>query len=281
MSSYHAMQGVRATSLKALAKGSPRHFLHAQSTQGDGSDDTASRRWLRAVHCAALEPQRFEAAYQVYAGGARRGAQYDLWRQARPSIEAALTPHEGRLIEGILARLRDHEDASRILWGSGWSEVVRQWTDPASGVMCKAQIDRVIPVSASLSSSCGGLTLTATANACEIWDLKTLDAAHPDAVRYHVRKQLFALQLAHYRAGVKNCQRCGLIVVEGRPPHDVGVYEIDPLELEAAEEQRCELLELISDCVDSGVWPGVCPSLTTLSMDPDDLGEIDTDNQEI
>ena len=261
---YHSLPGVRASSLKTLAKKSPRHFRHAQDTQGDGSDDTASRRFLRAVHCAVLEPGQFAAGYEVY-DDTRRGKIYDLWQQSRPGVQA-LTLREEAVIRAIVSSLRAHEDAARILFEHGWSEVVREWIDLPSGVACKAQIDRVVRVEA------GG---------CEIWDMKTLDSTHPDAVRWHIRKRRYDLQLAHYRAGVSGCVGAGLIVVEERPPHDVAVYRLTEADLQAAEEQRQELLQLVAECQASDSWPGCCPTATTLAMDPEELGDIDTDDEEI
>jgi len=266
MTDYAAIPGVRSTHLRLLARRTPAHYRWAEDHDEDGSDDTASRRWLRAVHCAVLQPEIYAAEYAVYPGR-RVGAKYDIWLQARPGIQA-LTEGEEAAVRGIAAALRAHPDAARILWGPGWSEVTRTWTDQPSRLTCRARLDRVIP-------------RVGQAQICEVWDLKTLGDASPIAVRWQVLRQRYDLQLAHYRAGILAGGRaqvavCGLVVVEAGPPHDVGVYRFSEPALAAAELERQELLARIAECERSGQWPGACPEAIDLDLADDDVGELDT-----
>jgi|APSaa5957512622_1039677.scaffolds.fasta_scaffold44838_1 hypothetical protein len=290
--SYNLTPGIRSTHLKLLAKRTPLHYRHAAANEGTGWGDTASRIFLRAVHCAVLEPSVFASTYEICPH--KRGAletpsgkptKYGLWQQSRPG-KLALSVGEATSIRAIVVSLRAHPDAARILWGPGWSEVERTWVDQPSGLTCKLKADRLIM--ATLPGSETRMIEMSQGHPplhCEIWDLKTLGDASEHEVRWMLKKLRVPLQLAHYRAGMQArgavVTRCGVVVVEDRAPHDVGVYVLDTGDLDDAEEQRQDLLARVAECERNDSWPGACPEMTTLPLDPEDLGDIDTDDEEI
>ena len=231
--SYNLTPGIRSTHLKLLAKRTPLHYRHAAANEGTGWGDTASRIFLRAVHCAVLEPSVFASTYEICPH--KRGAletpsgkptKYGLWQQSRPG-KLALSVGEATSIRAIVVSLRAHPDAARILWGPGWSEVERTWVDQPSGLTCKLKADRLIM--ATLPGSETRMIEMSQGHPplhCEIWDLKTLGDASEHEVRWMLKKLRVPLQLAHYRAGMQArgavVTRCGVVVVEDRAPHDVG-----------------------------------------------------------
>lgn len=271
---YDAIKAIRATHLKVLAKSSPLHYRHAVEHEGSDDSDTASRVFLRAIHCAVLEPGKFIESYGVYQDSAtRRGRSWDLWQAANPA-KIGLLPSQMDQIIAIVHALDQHEGARKLLPMSvggklldiGRSEAVVEWTEARTGLRCKAQIDRLLT------------------DPREIWDLKTTGSVHPDFVHGQIRKLGWDLQLAHYRAGVQAVYgpvtRCGLILVEQAAPHDVACYEIPVDMLDAAEERRQNLLQIIADCTRVGHWPGHASAIIELPPASWQEAEITCEDEE-
>lgn len=268
MMEYNAMPGVRATALKALAVGSPLHYFYAMQMQGDGTDETPSRVFLRAVHCAILEPDVFQATYAEYTdSAARRGQAWKLW-QATHHYITGLLPSEWKKIQLIQSSVNSHKGAFEVLSCYGKSEICIQWIDSATRMACKAKVDRlsIVPL--------------------EVWDLKAVPSVHPDELHRQIRRLGWALQLAHYEAGVEAIygerpRHCGLICYETGSPYDIAVYELPETMMEEARVLRRDLMETIADCTRRNLWPGTAPDRIELPAPSwatdEDLDETDTD----
>ena len=235
---YDRLPGVRSTDLKTLDQGSPLHVRYRQDHPDDG--DTASRIWLRAVHCAVLEPERFSAAYAVY-GGTRsvRHRAYQAWLDSHPGCQA-LKQHEYDSALRIAEVIRQHPVAGPLLADEGGiSESVLTWTE--RGQVCKAQIDRHHPDDATMA------------------DLKTVGSADLRLLQIQADKLGWDLQMAHYCAGLSSFYGhsfdAHLVCVEDKPPHGIRVLRATEDLRARAEARRDELLDRLAECERAEEWP--------------------------
>ena len=250
MAEYQALAGVNWSALKYLGK-SPLHFAHHRA---QGRADTASMLAGRAAHTAVLEPDRFPIDYAVWTGAARRGAEWEAFRDAHPG-RTILKVDEYQEALAIRDAVRGHKVADRILTG-GAAERVLIWTDPDTGIACKCRIDWL--------------------RADGFADLKTTR----DLTRRRFRSQAHDLgyhgQLAFYRRG---CLALGLdptvwlVAVEGAPPHDVAAFAVDPGVIATGDEEVGRLLVLLKECERTKKWPGRYPDLETFHLPPYAYGD--------
>jgi hypothetical protein len=256
---YDQLPGVRATHLRILARRSPLHFRYAELHEGDGSDDTTSRSYLRAVHAAILEPDAYRAGWAIY-DDRRAGKAWDAWQAEHPGVQS-LKQWEADRIENVRRIVVEHEGVASLLACSHACEVVRTWPEMRHGVVCKAKIDLLVEDR-------------------EVWDLKTVADCTIPSIRSMIRRMRWDLQLAHYSAGVgQEGTIAGLICIEQSPPHDVACWRLPAEDLALAEELRQELLATIASCRRTGKYPGVCPGIEDLPLESGD-GEMDVDDED-
>jgi hypothetical protein len=234
---YLALPGYRWSEIKCLHDGGPLHVQHARTASDSG--DTASRAWLRAVHCLALEPHNFGREFSVY-DGIRRGRLYEAHVVCHPGT-TALTPAQKASAQAAADAVRSHPTVGPLL-AEGHPEVVVTWTDAPTGLACKARIDWL---------------------GAALLDLKTLGTTHERRVAGMTATRLYHGQLAHYAAGLAAhgiVVPAYLVVAEGAPPHDVAAFELDPRGPDGAlfvgARVRAKLLERIAECERTGRWPG-------------------------
>lgn len=236
---YAALPGYRWTEIKALHDGSPLHVQHARTPHSD--TDTASRAWLRAVHCLTLEPENFGREFSVFSDGTRRGKLYEAFLACNPGT-TVLNPKEVASARATADAVRNHRTIGPLL-AEGHPEVVVTWDDVLTGLPCKARIDWLGP-------SC-------------LLDLKTLGTTNERQVARMTAANLYHGQLAHYAAGLAAHGievPAFLVVAEGKPPHDVALFGLDPAgpdgALHVGARLRDRLLARIAECERSGHWPG-------------------------
>lgn len=257
---YAALPGVRASSLKLMHQ-SPKHYRYpAQDT------DTPSRKLLRAIHCATLEPKRFLTDYCFY-GGIRSGKAYATFVKEHTDVEI-LTRKEMDTaweVSGAVHRHPLFADAEHIT-----PECTIRWVHPSTGLQCKARLDAIIHTD-------GAPTIIA--------DLKTYGSTEPRHVGRTVQNLLAHVQLAHYEEGYrlltssKYPLRCMLVVTEQKPPFDVAVFEAerDGGALDQGMALREELMLRIAECTVSGKWPGRYETIQPLVLPYLDAAEEEED----
>lgn len=246
-SQYRALPGWNWSAIKALRR-SPRACAYAAA--GDDDGDTASRRWLRAIHAAALEGVR---DYVVY-DGVRRGRRYEDFVAENPGRDV-LNVREASALDATVDGLLEHPVAGPLLRSAtGRPEVTVQWH--GDGIDQKGRVDWY------------------DEGSCTLVDLKTLGDVDPRHVERTVAREAYHGQLAHYAAGLRACglpvERVLLIVAQGAREQDVGVYELDGRPphgaLYVGEQLREELLEQLRECIDRDAWPGAVPAVESLCL---------------
>ena len=238
---YDRLPGVRAGDMAKMAK-SPLHYRTA--TTGDSDSSTSSQQQNQAIHAMILEPENFERQFSVYAGKVRNGKQFDAHCEAWPGTTVLLESWMPD-IERTARAVRNDPRTQGAFTGQGWSEVAFAWTDPATGLDCKARLDRML--------------LTGP-NEVQIIDCKAIGTDLRDISR-RVSERQWHVQAAHQIAGVL-AHNPDLSVTyrwccyETAAPYDVVMVRPADSALDMGEQTRQELLARITECQERDHWPG-------------------------
>ena len=212
---YLQISAASVTAMKAVAL--------CPAKLGVEREQTAAMRMGSLTHCAILEPAALE----------RRYAPTDLDRRGTKAWDAEALAAGGReLIKrdewNTALAMRDavHAHATaRELLADAITERTLTWTDPETGVPCKARLD--------IYSVCPA-------------DLKTAADASPDGWGKAAIKDGYYLQAVHYLEGCRalglNADGMPFVVVEKSFPHVVEVYELDPRLLDITARRRINYL---------------------------------------
>lgn len=237
---YRALEGVNWSLLKHMTA-SPLHFRHAEQSE---REDTNRLLLGRAVHTAVLEPDEFPLRYAVYEGAVRRGKEWDAFAEANADKDI-LKADEYRMCLSVRDAVRSHPAVNGLL--DGTSEVVRQWTDAATGIDCKCRIDHV--------AASGALV-----------DLKTTKSVDEREFMNTSARYLYHAQLAFYRRGMGEDVPAYVIAVELEPPHDVAVFEVTSWAMDAGDKLVTESLGDLKHCREEDRWPGRYGSVRELGL---------------
>lgn len=257
---------VNCGALSRLAK-TPAHYRAWLEEEESG--DTPALLFGRALHCAVLEPEIFDRDYIIAREhpfnrisdrlrNAKKPSQgtidaiayWDAWeREMGGKIE--ISHDDAIALRGIQASVRAHPIASKLFSG-GMSEATIVWTDPRTGLLCKARMDYWR----------GDLGLIA--------DLKSTEDASPKSFSRSVVNYRYHVQDAHYTSGH---QALGLDVpkfvfvgVEKAAPYAVGVYMLDADAEGRGHELRDRDMDTLNDCLRADQWPSYPPVVNTLSL---------------
>ena len=247
MDPYFTSKGANWSTLKLLDD-SPLAYRHALENP---RADTADLALGRLVHTLVFEPQKFGDEYAVFDGAIRSGKAWEAFKAANEGRTIFKTDEIANA-RAIAEAVRRHPLVAPYLVG-GQFETVLRWTDPATGIACKAKADWIIP----------GRRILA--------DLKTTRSIERRRFAADVARYSYYGQLAHYAAGVKHAlgwepQRRILIAVEKAAPYDVAIYELDAAACEIGDEKQQELLAKLKACLDLGEWPGRYTEEQTLEL---------------
>jgi hypothetical protein len=254
---YRARKAINISTLKSM-RISPLHYQHARKTV---VEDRPRMGMGRAVHTAVLEPHLFPSLYVIYDGDRRGNAWKDF--KAANAKTTILRVDEMEKVRGAAEAIQAHPVARNTLSReNALIERAIEWTDLETGLRCKGRPDHVKGY---------------------ISDLKTVPTVDERKFRADAARNGFYLQCAFYRRGYRALTKydlpCAIVAVEMDPPHDVGVFEVDPVSLARADEQITRLLQRVAECEKSGVWPGRHPTARTLTA-PEWAHREDEDEQQ-
>tara|TARA_R110000851_G_scaffold100026_3_gene215443 strand:+ start:1469 stop:2614 length:1146 start_codon:yes stop_codon:yes gene_type:complete len=160
------------------------------------------------------------------------------------------TDTELELARDIKASVMTHPTASKLL-SSGRPEVSIFWEDTETGYQCKSRIDWI--------------------HNDYLVDLKTTGDASLEEFSRSIAKFGYHRQNAMYFDGYEQVNGAPakgfiFIAVETKPPHAVGVYNLD---LDGVAQGRTEYKELLGDfkqCKQSQVWPAYSEQVETIEL---------------
>jgi exodeoxyribonuclease VIII len=227
---YSAIDAEHWSTLREMDR-SPAHYRYRLDHP---REDSTRLGFGRGAHAALFEPDRFA----VFKGPKRAGKAWQAFKAVH-AAETILKATEYEHCIGIRDAVRAHETAAGFLRG-GLAEHVIVWTDPETGLTCKARPDY-------LSDA--------------LLELKTTD----DLARFSwfVEEFGYHCQVAFYlmalRAiGIRVPAR--IIAVECRPPHKVALVALAAARLEAGELECRRLLRQVAACRAARSWPEVAVS---------------------
>jgi len=257
---------VNCGALKELAK-TPAHYRAWLASEDDG--DTPAKLFGRALHCAVLEPELFEATYilarehpfsrvsdrlrnakKPSQGTLDAIAYWDAWEvemggKIEVSHDDAITLH------GMQAAVFAHPIAGKLFTG-GVAESTAIWTDPEHALLCKARMDYYV--------ASRGLVI----------DLKSTEDASESGFARSVATYRYHVQHAHYASAFQSLGhelRAFLFVaVEKTPPYAVNVHCIDADAEARGMELRDRDMAKLNQCLQTDTWPGYEPTIHTLSL---------------
>lgn len=233
---YRADPSVNWSSLKHIAT-SPREYRYRAAHP---KEETPAMRDGSAAHCAALEPDEFPRRYILWEGGTRRGKAWDEFARVNES-KTILTAAEYAKALAIRDAVRANPAAAAII-AACETEVTLQWTDPDTGLPCKARPDLL-----------GGGHLS---------DLKTTRSIDPRLFQRAASDMDYFGQLGFYAIGAEangiEVAHVSIIAVEAGEdtPHDNVVFTIPGPALDEGRERARVLLDKLAECMASDSWPG-------------------------
>ena len=298
---YRGLPGVNWSTLKHALR-SQAHLAAALTGTLD-DPDTLSRRALRAMHAAVLEPHQYERQYAVWAGR-RAGKEYEAAAGAAGAPEY-LTVAEDAHARAVAAAVHGHPAAGLLLRAPGVvCELTVTWSEEGHGhvIACKGRLDAFAP-RGCVALWGDGLPV--------VVDLKAVPAVGSGArLASEIARRDYAAQLAHYAAGVRAVWEarpgagpwpgCRLVIIayETRPIADVAVVDLGVLGVregsdgEAAYFGACRRAEALAaaapvlqaialDGAEQGAraWPGQAPEIVEVGVPGWAYGDEDPNDE--
>ena len=237
---YHAINRVSNSYLSRLAE--------CPAAAKVPREDSPQMAFGRALHSYVLDgAEKFRGSHIVApAADKRTKAGKEEWEAFVKLSEGKelLTKEDSDTIFTMSNAIHAHPVARNLL-SEGAREVSVLWTDPFSGMDCKARIDMPI---AGLST---------------LIDLKTTKDASPKGFQRAIMNYGYYRQGAFYLDGINAHQNLtgvsydlfAFIAVEKEPPHRVEVYTLSQDFLNFGRTEYRMLMDLESKCRFNNEWP--------------------------
>ena len=221
--------------------------------------ETDATRFGTVAHSFFLEPDSFRSKYGLATqccgtlknGGTCRNGGKERhgggWYcgihapDAEPEPIIAVSQPEFLMLETWAKRCSESPAIRALFEQKGESEVTLLWTDPETGLYCKARCD----------------WLTDENNVGEV---KTASDASPEGFAKAVANYNYYRKEAWYRRGLevlgRKCHEFQFVVLEKGPAALVATYTLDADALELGRGENRLALERYADCVLHDEWPG-------------------------
>lgn len=236
----------------------PAHWKWQMDHPDKDESESAAMRLGSLTHCCILEPDEVENRYGFTGEGC------DDWRlKAGKDAKAAIESlgrecvHKADWVAAheMAARLLAHQDFGQWIQQPHLNELTVVWTDPQTGILCKARYDMLID-------------LTET---CVIADFKTTQCAEPRTfARRDCADRGYYRQAAWYEWGA-HC--AGLkpalyvpIALEKSAPYLCGIYSFSEQARQLGQAENDRDLSIMERCQASGIWPGYPSELHDIDL---------------
>lgn len=259
---YHSYPNGVSKSQLDLIDRSPAHLVYAQKREATRNMVIGS-----AIHCAILEPERFEQEYMVVTGiNDRRKAEYKEAAKVHGG-DFTLTQSEDEKVTGMQAAIHANPEASAHL------NVTDSYTEISAFAKC--------PIT--------GVQLRCRFDFLSIADQLAIDLKKTQDVRY----DKFQRSVANYRYHVQDAfysyvyelitgERLNFkfLAVEEEQPHANKLYTLDTEAKIIGKRLVMANLKTYAECESSDDWPGIAHegellSLPAWAIDEDEEEEIE------
>ena len=297
---YHEAPGLSSTAVKTFALKSPRHYWWFYVQKQDRRKETDALFLGTAVHCAVLEPERFERDYQ---------AEIDPESipgvmKTVPELKQYCEQHELSKVgtkQELTARILQYNPDAPV-----WDVLLERQKQKKSVRILKCDtLDKVRRMRDSVHANpeahallsegqpevsvWGQHEVTGTLVKCRAdWlradgicaDLKTCACASPSKFAKDMANFGYDLQDVHYTTTLtsagKDCSAFCFVAVESEPPYLCQVYELDERSRRLASLRYEKALFELDQCKASDQWPGYTDTLSTLSLPVWHLKQLET-----
>lgn len=235
--SYHSLPLASRSRLEVLRESPALYWARFLAPEDERlpDEDTKATRVGRYTHCAVLEPGRWDEEFVrepswQFDGRTKDGkAERQAW-SAENRLRTMVKGEEYDLAMDMARAVMRHEIAASMLCAADFCERVAIWRDKVTGLLCRARVDAV---------HVGRL----------VSDLKTADDVRPEQFGAAAARRGYARQAAMYLDALEAItgtpHRFANVAVHKSAPHEIAIYELDPIAIEAGRKQyRASLIEL-------------------------------------
>jgi len=240
---YDRLAAANYSALKHFRQ-SPKHARHKMTARPEA---TAAMEVGRATHLRVFEPDLYADEFIAAPAIDRRTkAGKTAWAdfQAKANGRTVLTADEAAAVAQIETAIQGHPSAQNLQAADGLIELTVVWQDEATGLRCKARVDKYCRVH----------------DQNVIVDLKTTAQIDDHSVQRQAHTLGYFMQAGWYREGLNQVQPADranvLIWAESRAPFDVRVMMLDNDDVEDGRLEMLGLLRQYHEATKSGNWPG-------------------------
>jgi hypothetical protein len=290
---YRRIRAVSASRLKLCRES------YAAFRRNEPREDSESMRFGRAIDCYALKgPEAFQRMYVVSPSikltSNEARAEYATWANdllgdsilspsmsapvLRESLVAAIQARGGDVVEAdwlpTIKAMREaiaaNPNAEHHLTGPGEAHVVMVWTDPVTGIPCKAQADRI------QERKGGGVWISDLKSIADMGYAKPWsDTERWFKVERYADDYQLAIQAVHYEQGWRSVAKVlgidprvamTFVLVERCKPYRCLWSTLSQDSMARAENQVRTWLAGVAGCVATGVWPEATTELVVLEV---------------
>jgi exodeoxyribonuclease VIII len=210
------------------------------------------------VHLMTLEPHRVRDAVAVMPGDApdRRSKAGKEWHEDF-AVHSA-----GKVVISAEAFDRATHAAAMVVHSPAWRGLIKEgghvetsliWKDAQFGVLCKARPDYIAP------------------DMTYVVDVKTAIDASRETFARALWNLRYDIQARFYLNGIEATTDArphsfAWCVVESEPPHGVAWYRISLRDLEVAQADIANGLDIYADCIAANEWPGYVDSIQDIRL---------------
>ena len=287
---YHEAPGLSSTAVKTFTLKSPMHYWWFYVQKQERRKETDALFLGTAVHCAVLEPERFDRDYQQELDpesipGLMKTVpdmknyceQHGLSKVGvkQEFIDRILKHNPEALIWDVLLERQRQKKSVRTLKRDTLDKVRRMRDSVHANPEAHALLSEGQPeVSVWGQHEGTGALIKCRAD----WlradgicaDLKTCACASPLQFARDMANYGYDLQEVHYTTTLnsagKDCSAFCFVAVESEPPYLCQVYELDERSRRLASLRYEKALFEMDQCKASDQWPGYTDTLSTLSL---------------
>jgi hypothetical protein len=243
-----------SSSMLNKARRSAGHARHWMNTEDN--DTTESKEFGTLIHGALLEPARFEAGvipWPKHEKGQYIGKPMGVDSKGYQDYAAAnpgkfiLCDEDRAALEAIRANVAENEDAANLIGGDGENEVSIVWIDEATGLPCKARVDRRLKETGILA------------------DIKCVRNADVFAFESAIAEYGYHVQAAHYLEHAADFDYL-ILCIENCGHYPVRVVRLHPDAVACGRQERRELMAVIEKAVRTGEWPSYPKGIVDVAL---------------
>lgn len=171
--------------------------------------------------------------------------------EARARGAVPLKPKDFDTVMAMAEAMRRHPDAAEVFAPGGVAERSLFWTDPETGVFCRARPDWIG----------NGLT-----------DYKSTTDVSLEHIRRTIANFGYHQQIPWYRDGALELDLINpdapfrLVFQRKTPPYPVTIVEIDDTAMEIGRDRNRLARQMFRDCTATDIWPSYTHGIETVSL---------------